>query len=92
MGIVAIIPVAQMKAANDVLALAGFGPGNFSVPCYGGALATGGAAPTGGAAGVAVNTAPNAGTNGRGNGGSGAAGTGAGGTGVFIIGYWTAAA
>ena len=30
----AIIPVAQMKSANDALELLGFGKGNFSVPAY----------------------------------------------------------
>ena len=35
MSIVAIVPVASMKAANDALNAAGFGPGNFSVPAYG---------------------------------------------------------
>ena len=57
-----------------------------------------GAAGLGGVAGVKYDTAPNAGTDGRGNGGSGASGTGAGATsgaggkGVFIIGYWMEAA
>jgi hypothetical protein len=35
MSIVALIPVAQMAAANLALEEAGFGPGNFSVPAYG---------------------------------------------------------
>ena len=35
MSIIAIVPVAHMKAANDVLA-GSFGPNNFSVPAYGG--------------------------------------------------------
>ena len=39
----AIIPVAQMLAANTTLETAGFGPNNFSVPCYAGPGATHGA-------------------------------------------------
>lgn len=35
MSIVAIVPVAQMAAANLALEEEGFGPGNFSVPAYG---------------------------------------------------------
>jgi len=38
--IVAIVPVAQMAAANLALEEAGFGPSNFSVPCYGGSGCT----------------------------------------------------
>ena len=37
MSITAIIPVAQMQAANASLEAAGFGPRNFSVPAYGAA-------------------------------------------------------
>lgn len=40
MSIVAIVPVAQMAAANAALELAGFGPRNFSVPAYGATGAT----------------------------------------------------
>ena len=40
MSIVAILPVASIAAANAALDLAGFGPGNFSVPAYGGTGAT----------------------------------------------------
>jgi hypothetical protein len=36
MSIVAIIPVADMLAANSALEALGFGPNNFSVPCYSG--------------------------------------------------------
>lgn len=36
MSICAIVPVANMAAANASLQTAGFGPGNFSVPAYGG--------------------------------------------------------
>lgn len=36
----AIIPVANLKAANDALQAQGFGPNNFSVPSYTGAAAT----------------------------------------------------
>lgn len=35
MGIVAIIPVANLAAANAALLAAGWGPNNFSVPAYG---------------------------------------------------------
>ena len=35
MSICAIVHVDHMKAANAALEAAGFGPGNFSVPCYG---------------------------------------------------------
>ena len=35
MSIVAIVPVAQLAAVNATLELAGFGPGNFSVPANG---------------------------------------------------------
>lgn len=40
MSIAAIVPVAQLAAANAALELAGFGPGNFSVPAYGATGAT----------------------------------------------------
>ena len=40
MSIVAIIPVAQLAAANLALEEAGFGPRNFSVPAYGDTGAT----------------------------------------------------
>jgi len=40
MSIVAIVPVAQMAAANLALEEEGFGPGNFSVPAYGATGAT----------------------------------------------------
>ena len=40
MSIVAIVPVAQMAAANLALEEEGFGPGNFSVPAYTGAGAS----------------------------------------------------
>lgn len=40
MSIVAIVPVAQMAAANLALEEAGFGPRNFSVPAYGATGAT----------------------------------------------------
>ena len=40
MSIAAIVPVAQLAAANAALELAGFGPRNFSVPCYGGSGCT----------------------------------------------------
>lgn len=40
MSIVAIVPVAQMAAANLAMEEAGFGPGNFSVPAYGATGAT----------------------------------------------------
>ena len=40
MSTVAIVPVAQMAAANDALELQDFGPRNFSVPAYTGAGAT----------------------------------------------------
>lgn len=36
MSLCAVIPVANMKAANDTLNAAGFGPSNFSVPAYSG--------------------------------------------------------
>ena len=39
----AIIPVANLLAANTALQEAGFGPNNFSVPCYAGPGATHGA-------------------------------------------------
>src|SRR5690606_4684233 len=35
MSIVAIVPVAHMAAANAELEAQGFGPGNFSVQCFG---------------------------------------------------------
>ena len=40
MSLVAIVPVANMTAANAALAAAGFGPKNFSVPAYGATGAT----------------------------------------------------
>ena len=40
MGIVAIVPVANLAAANASLQAQGFGPGNFSVPAYGATGAT----------------------------------------------------
>lgn len=40
MSIVAVVPVAQLAAANASLDLAGFGPRNFSVAAYGGTGAT----------------------------------------------------
>ena len=40
MGIVAIVPVASLAAANAALQAQGFGPGNFSVPAYGATGAT----------------------------------------------------
>lgn len=43
MSMIAIIPVAQMQAANAALEEAGFGPHNFSVACYGATGATHGA-------------------------------------------------
>jgi len=38
--LVAVIPVANLAAANAALEAQGFGPGNFSVPCYTGAGVT----------------------------------------------------
>ena len=43
MSMVAIIPVANLLAANEALNELGHGPNNFSVPCYTGASATHGA-------------------------------------------------
>mgnify|MGYP001037345332 CR=1 FL=1 len=43
MSMVAIIPVANILTANATLNDAGFGPNNFSVPCYTGAATTHGA-------------------------------------------------
>lgn len=43
MSMVAIIPVANILTANATLNTAGFGPNNFSVPCYTGAATTHGA-------------------------------------------------
>ncbi len=40
MSLCAIIPVANLLAANETLSEAGFGPNNFSVPCYAGPGAT----------------------------------------------------
>jgi len=40
MSMVAIVPVANLAAANSTLASAGFGPNNFSVPAYTGRAAT----------------------------------------------------
>lgn len=40
MSIVAIVPVAQLAAANTALEEAGFGPSNFTVPAYGATGAT----------------------------------------------------
>lgn len=43
MSMCAIIPVANILTANAALETAGFGPGNFSVPCFTGASTTHGA-------------------------------------------------
>ena len=40
MSIVAIVPVASLRAVNTLLEEEGFGPGNFSVPAYGATGAT----------------------------------------------------